>query len=249
MVLKWRLTESFRFYRKFGLPGARFFWRFSGVQNEVKRIRGDFLSHPIFLRTCTSDMETFYQIFIREEYEIEYERPVNVIFDCGANIGLAAIYYIHKFPDAQIISIEPEESNFEMLEVNTRLYPGIKPVKAALWPETKPLNLKDLGRGEWGFEVDDCSSENAKRVDGISISQLMRDHKIKFIDVLKIDIEGAEKELFETDFKEWLVKTKTLVIEIHDQLRPGAAANFYGAIANLPHRKMTKGENVFVFLG
>jgi len=77
-------------------------------------------------------METFYQIFIREEYEIEHERPVNVILDCGANIGLAAIYYIHKFPDAQIISIEPEESNCEMLEENTRLYPGIKPVKAAL---------------------------------------------------------------------------------------------------------------------
>jgi FkbM family methyltransferase len=70
-----------------------------------------------------------------------------VIIDAGANVGLCAVFYANRFPDARIIAIEPEPSNYEMLKKNTAPYPNITTVHAALWKENGPLRLFDTGEG------------------------------------------------------------------------------------------------------
>jgi hypothetical protein len=45
------------------------------------------------------------------------------------------------------------------------------------------------------------------------------------IDILKIDIEGAEKEVFESSSK-WIDKVSVIMTELHDQIRPGSARAF-----------------------
>jgi len=59
----------------------------------------------------------------------------DVIVDAGANIGLASICFANKYANATIIAVEPEQSNFELLEENVAPYPNIVPVQAALWYE------------------------------------------------------------------------------------------------------------------
>jgi len=58
----------------------------------------------------------------------------------------------------------------------------------------------------------------------------MERFQLEEIDLLKIDIEGAEKELFSTNYESWLPKTKVLYIELHDRYRKGTATSFFKAI-------------------
>ncbi len=103
------------------------------------------------MRLNTSDFPTFDQVFIQQEYDFDISRAPKVIVDAGANIGLASIYFANKYPDAKIIAIEPEQSNFKLLEMNVSPYPNVIPVQAALWNKNEDINLIDPGLGKWGF--------------------------------------------------------------------------------------------------
>jgi hypothetical protein len=51
------------------------------------------------------------------------------------------------------------------------------------------------------------------------------------LDVLKLDIEGSEKEVFEKNVEEWLPRTKMLIVEVHDNMRKGASKALFAAIS------------------
>ncbi|GHT40273.1 hypothetical protein FACS189443_0370 [Planctomycetales bacterium] len=57
----------------------------------------------------------------------------------------------------------------------------------------------------------------------------MQDYNIKNIDVLKIDVEGSEKEIFENS-DEWIDFVNVFLIELHDRIKPGCAKAFFNAI-------------------
>ncbi len=63
-------------------------------------------------------------------------------------------------------------------------------------------------------------------VNGITVDKIMKDFNLKKIDILKIDIEGAEKEVFQ-DTSFWIKKVNSIVIELHEDLKPGCSRSFY----------------------
>src|ERR1700756_4705148 len=60
--------------------------------------------YPVWLRAKTSDIPTFEQIFISQEYDIKIPITPKNIIDCGANIGLATVYLKNRYPAAKVIS-------------------------------------------------------------------------------------------------------------------------------------------------
>lgn len=208
---------------------------------------------PIFLRKHTSDQSTFRQIFEALEYAIDFNVSPKVIIDAGANIGLAAVYFSQRFPKAKIYSIEPEDSNIEIFKRNTKAYKNVLCYKKALH-HTAEMSLKviDEGIGKWGFTTKqlDAVSENKKvvsEIDTISIESLMKANNIDIIDILKIDIEGAEKPLFELNYQSWLPKTRYVIVELHDKWYPGCKEAVLNAINNYNFSSFKKGENwIFV---
>ena len=66
------------------------------------------------------------------------------------------------------------------------------------------------------------------------------------IDILKIDIEGAEKELFMDNYKTWLGKTKVIVIELHDRLDKEISGIFFKAVNNYQTGNIIKVRTWFV---
>ena len=84
--------------------------------------------------------------------DFEVEKPPRTLVDAGANIGLASLYFANRFPSANIIAIEPEQSNFDLLRKNVAPYETITPIRAALWHENGIIKLVDPERlGKWGF--------------------------------------------------------------------------------------------------
>jgi FkbM family methyltransferase len=102
-----------------------------------------------------------------------------------------------------------------------------------VWNKSANLQVVDkLGLGEhWSFMTDEVPFKTENSITSITIDDVMKQYQIEEIDLLKIDIEGAEKELFFDNYENWLPKTKVLYIELHDRIRKGTATSFFKAIS------------------
>jgi FkbM family methyltransferase len=201
------------------------------------------IMHPIHLRLGTSDISLFRDILLNKEYEWELPTAPHVIVDAGANIGLSSIFYANRYPHARIICVEPEPSNVVMLRKNMAYYPNSTVMEVALWNHNEPIGVVDPGLGEWGFRTIPVSSG----VRGITVDTLMAECGIDFIDLLKVDIEGAEREVFENPAK-WIDRIAAIVIEPHDRFKPGCSRSLYLATRDFDVERR-KGEMVFLARG
>lgn len=213
---------------------------------------------PILTRGKTSDVETFEQIFISKEYDYCVGQP-KLILDLGANVGYAALFFANKYPGCKIISVEPEASNYAMLVRNVQNYPNVVPVHAAIWSKNTSLRIVNPEGEKWLFQVEE--TDEADGFAAVTIDDLLAlepvagrssngaNGRSQQIDILKIDIESAEKELFAANYQSWLDKVNLLIIELHDNLRPGCSKSVYQALSHYCFNQFVVGENIFVLLG
>lgn len=201
--------------------------------------------YKLIIREGTSDKSVFYQIFVDENYDYQYTNEPKIILDIGANVGYTSVYYAQKFPNAQIYCLEPDIDNFRVLQKNVSRYPNIKACNGALYDKDMYLYIYDPGLGEWGFQVSETPSNTSKKVSSYSFESLLKLWNIQNqnIDILKLDIEGSEKEVFEanTDF---LNKVKVLFIETHDRFRAGTSQVLFNVMKDKDFILNVKGENL-----
>jgi FkbM family methyltransferase len=204
----------------------------------------------ITLRGATSDVSCFEKVFIYSEYSSPFDHSPQVIVDAGANVGMATLYFANRYPTARILAIEPEPKNFKMLQRNCARLPNVVLAQAALWPEDRRLTIASSSVGEWAYSVTERSAttESRNEVSAITVEVIFRRLEINKIDLLKLDIEGSERELF-SNAEGWLDRVEYIVIELHDRYRPGCAKAFYSAIATRKFIQEARGEHIFVRLG
>lgn len=237
-------------YRLFGPRGVLVIAqaRLSSVPMEIS-VESKNVPHPMRLRMRTTDVSLFEEIILNAEYEFDVGRQPSVIVDAGANIGLTSVYFASRYPNAKIVAIEPEPSNFAMLVKNAARYPNIVPVKAALWKSDAMVDLNDPGSGNWGFQTwestDGGGAANGTRVRGITVDTLMWEHGLAHIDIFKVDIEGSEKEVFDA-CGAWIDRIGVLIVEFHDRWKPGCSDTVRAAARDFPV-EWTRGETTFFF--
>jgi len=193
----------------------------------------------VCLRPHTSDVDTYTNVFIRQELAFPCHAAVRTIVDVGANIGMSALYFANRFPEARVLALEPEPSNFALMARNVSQCSRILPIHAALAAEDGTLEVIDPGLGKWGFRT--WAAEPARAaapvrsaaisVPAFSLTTLCRLHALDFIDILKLDIEGAEKEVLESSAT-WIGKVGIMLAELHDHFRPGCNRAFYRATSD-----------------
>ena len=221
--------------------------------SSIYKVNRDDCKHPVLLRLNTSDVETYKQVFVDQEYDFDTQEQPSVIVDAGANIGLASIKFANDFPSATIIAIEPEERNFELLKRNTSGYPNIKPFQAAVWNHDGELSLLDNGFGEWGFmaaesgSLEDSQTNKLHAIRAVTIPTIMREFGFSRIDILKIDIEGAEKEVF-SNSSQWIDCVESLIVELHERMKSGCNRSFYLGSDGFQYEWL-QGENVYLTRG
>jgi FkbM family methyltransferase len=187
---------------------------------------------------------------VNRGYDFDASPHPEIIIDAGANIGLASIYFANKFPDAKIFAIEPEESNFKLLQKNSAPYKNIIPLQAALWNRNEEICVIDSGLGKWGFMTEEKMADGDRKrnfchyIKGKTVDSIMRDYSVQRIDILKIDIEGAEKEVF-SDTSSWIEKVDAIIIELHERMKAGCIGSFYNGAKGFDH-EWRLGENVYL---
>ncbi|MBH69839.1 MAG: hypothetical protein CMP69_01005 [Flavobacteriales bacterium] len=238
---------TLRYYYKFGLTGILLSIKLLFIKNNlfVPNIK-----YPISLRKDTSDLATFHQMFNKEEYNINLDFIPKNIIDLGANIGLGAIYFSNRYPAAHIFCVEIEQSNYKLLKRNISFYENISSTMKAIYNiNNQKVNIVDKGYGEWGYMIE--SEKKLKEnmnlkgsISTITIDEIMKILNVKKIDILKIDIEGAEHELFKNNYDTWLPNTRCLIIELHDRMRNRSSQNFFKAISKYDFSYSHQGENL-----
>lgn len=176
----------------------------------------------IRLRWNSSDFLAFNQVFIKEEYKrlSSLGNPNPIIVDAGANVGCATLYFHAFYPGSFIIAIEPDEENFNALMHNLRLNEliNVHAVRVALWHMNGQVALIDNYRDkrQWSIQVSD---QGEKKVESKTLQEILNDAGINAMNILKMDIEGAEVPIFSLDdsIEKALVSVEMVGIEVHEK--------------------------------
>jgi FkbM family methyltransferase len=217
--------------------------------NITRSIRIPKIKSPVTLRPRSIDKFTFFEVFIRKDYVFDYPRDFGsprTIIDAGANIGLTSVFFANKYPEASIFAIEPEVDNFRLLVENTEQYEQVRPMKSALRSKSKLVEVVDRGYGFRGFIVQDVADQGKDSLYAVTVVDILKENSLNAIDILKIDIEGSEKELFEENYDEWLPKVKCLIIELHDHTMGGCSMAFFRAISKYNFSSRILGDKLLL---
>lgn len=174
--------------------------------------------YPMWARYKSSDIDVLYQIFGEKEYStLDSLEDCKLIIDCGANVGYSSIYLLNKYPDAHIIAVEPDQENFQVCQKNLEPYSDrVTLVNAAIWSHETGLVISKYGEGrEWSTQVKECQINQQPDILATDIQSLLQKHGSTSIDLLKIDVEGAESVIFSQNYETWLDQVKNIVIELH----------------------------------
>lgn len=220
------------------------------ARRSVVAARWDQSPHPIFLRAGSSDMSVFKEVLIDEGYSFPLAESPHTIIDAGANIGISAIWYATRYPEARIIAIEAERANFELMVRNLEAYPNVTPVHAALWSHSGVVSIQDpFDDGAWGYQTsqrEDGASNSLGSVQCVTARDVIEKYRLDRVNLFKIDIEGAEYEVFsDPESSEWIASVDAIAIELHDRFRPGCSRAFFSRVGELTIEK-TMGTNTFV---
>ncbi len=202
------------------------------------------LAGPTWVRKDQSDWMAFKQVFIWKEYEYPIGFEPATILDAGANVGYGALWFARKFPKAQIVSLEPESNNFGMLQKNTEAYPRIRPVKAGLWNRSCYLRIIPTEWGSWGFRTEEVETETSDSIRALSVQDIMKEQGWNTIDLLKMDIEGAERFVFDDRVHEWLPRVRMMFLELHDNVDTNCSKRVFKALLDHDFRVDVSGENL-----
>lgn len=136
-------------------------------------------------------LHSYEDIFNNEIYRFTCENQAPVILDCGSNIGLAALYFKSIFPLSELHCFEPDPNNFSLLEKNLtqNKCTNFHLHQKAIWKDNKGISF--MAMGSEGSRIAEGNSAQTVSMQTQSFSDLL--NGFQKIDLLKLDIEGAEK--------------------------------------------------------
>lgn len=192
----------------------------SFATRRMRRARLKGYPHRIYYRIGTSDVDVMRQVFLEKQYECIGEDPdIRLIIDCGANIGCTSLYFLHHYPKAHVIAVEPDPQNFAVCRRNLQPFGNrVTLVNSGIWSSPLPLIIErgkfSDGR-EWSFQVRPAAIGEIADLTATTLDGLIERSGYEVVDILKIDIEGSEAELFSEGSERWLPKIRNMVIELH----------------------------------
>jgi FkbM family methyltransferase len=167
----------------------------------------------LMFRSATSDILNLTNIFSYAEdiskyiygvYGFAMPEPRRIL-DIGAYCGYSAIYFAHRFPDAEIICIEPPGANFDTLVANTAVYANIQRIAAAVWPTHAEIVATGHHSGDWGNlygEVKDSALQPT--IPGYTIDEVLEMVGWDRVDFIKCQPENVVVDVLCSGERKWL---------------------------------------------
>lgn len=195
------------------------------------------------------ELEVMRDILLDEEYGVEEIPAPDVILDVGANIGLAALYFRARFPDAEIVAVEPDPQTFAKLERNVGGDPRIRAVNAAAAGESGELVLFQPA----GYSIasslkrsGDAEHDSHVRVRAETLDNLCAELGLDRIGLVKLDVEGAELEAMRGFGRRDAVAV--MIGEAHPELLGDQIDEFFSLLSGFEVRRLSESHDAISFL-
>lgn len=192
------------------------------------------LGPPFIVPDALSFIHSHREIFRNRLYEFRTKRRDPVILDCGANIGLSVLYFKQLYPNSRVLAFEADPQIFGLLAANCAACAlvGVELINKAVWTADVMLDFAqegaDAGRMPQPGEVGNVISVEACRLRDFLLQQP--------VDMLKLDIEGAETAVL-LDCADALDSVQHVFVEYHSFVsEPQTLAALLGVLTNAGFR-------------
>ena len=153
----------------------------------------------------------YVDIFKNQSYLFRSDTSSPVIYDCGANVGVSVAYFKTLYPGARVVAFEPDREVYDYLSRNlsrNNLLEKVVLHNAAVWTHSKGVNFASDGAD--GGHVEECPG--GRVVPSVDLKEMLLGEKC--VDLLKMDIEGAETVVIPA-LKDVLTHVRRLFCEYH----------------------------------
>ncbi|MEA2427053.1 MAG: hypothetical protein QOF37_681 [Thermoleophilaceae bacterium] len=152
--------------------------------------------------------------------DVVREEDTREIWDLGTNIGLSMAQLALRYPRASVVGVEMDAENLSLCRHNVAAYGDRCAVlHAGVWHSDGEVTYSSQDDDTLAFkiELDANGSGDAgrQRVRALSLNTLLAERGVERVDFAKIDIEGAEREIFQSN-TEWAAAVRALKVEVHE---------------------------------
>ncbi|MBO0952025.1 FkbM family methyltransferase [Fibrella forsythiae] len=185
---------------------------------------------PLHFQVTEPLYQVFKELFMQDVYEIDAlvaqlpEQPV--VIDIGANAGFFAVQLLSKIKRATVYAYEPVPANVQAfqqtLEANPRLKRTVHLFQMAVTGHHKAvidLFAEAADDNQVVASVLASFHENNTRtltVKGITLTSIIESNNLAVIDLLKMDCEGSEYDIFYNTDPDLFRRVRHIVMEVHD---------------------------------
>lgn len=203
----------FGIYQFFINPNYRRFILYTFIYGSKKRFVSrsiKFNNYKIFVPDTLSFIWQYKDIFADENYKFQTNSLNPIIYDCGANIGVSCLYFNKNYPKSKIKAFEADPNIAKILKENLEKNncADIEVINKAIWINNDGIELSLEGAD--GASI--YSKVNVTKVPSVRLKDLIENENK--IDMLKIDIEGAEYDVL-LDCRNSLSNVENVFIEYH----------------------------------
>jgi FkbM family methyltransferase len=163
----------------------------------IVRTRIPSIRTPVYWRRKNSDLSALLQIFGRADLAIALNYEPAFIIDAGANVGFSSLYFANRYRNAKVVAIEPEQANCSLFRRNCQAYGNIQLIEAGLLNRRAFTRIENPQGKSWEFRLAECTKNTPGSIPTITINDILRDCSTTTIDILKMDVEGSEREIFQ----------------------------------------------------
>lgn len=161
-----------------------------------------------------SDLEVMNELLLLGEYgDLPVKAPARIL-DLGSHIGVSILAFRTAYPDAQIVGIEPDPDSYERLRRNVGSLSGVEIHRRAVAATDGTLDLNLSAQPWMSGAVAGGSVRGTVQVEARSLDRLLDDLGWRTVDLVKIDVEGAEVGVLRASGR--LADVGAIVGELHD---------------------------------
>jgi len=226
-----------RLLRGYGLlPGTREIRELRRLYSLGEKVRtsSDLLGFPMEVNDARMFAAMYEQTFRNGEQAFQCGSASPRIIDCGANVGVTVHYWKRLFPGARITAFEPDPTIFELLKHNCAKLSQVELMNCAVWTRAEKLTFaSNHSTGGYLAQL----SERGECIESFTVNAVrLRDYLEERVDLLKMDIEGAEKDVI-CDCADMLENVNKLLVEYHSFIdRPQQIGRFFGVLESAGFR-------------
>ena len=181
-----------------------------------------------------ADLATVGDVLRDGLYEIPDLDDVDVVVDVGSHIGTAILYFHERYPSARIHGFEPDPRSFATLRSNVEALPGVTIDPRAVTGSTGSATFFSSENSLASSLVADAGARRPLPVRTVSLDDLMDELGLDGIDLLKLDVEGAEYDVLSSTTR--LGSIRAIAGEVHPELIPCAPDEFFALLTDFDVR-------------